>query len=204
MLLVVDYQVGLFQLVRDYTPDQFKTNIIAHAALAKLFNLPVVITSSADTGSNGPVPVEITEMHPNAPFIRRQGEVNAWDNPEFRAAVRAANKTQIIIGGIVTDVCTAFLALSLREEGYEVFANTEASGTFNERLATEANDRMKGAGVTLMGMFAILSDLMRDWRNTPGAAEVLPFIDTYLTAYGFLARAFAAAASTGSSEQTLA
>lgn len=108
MLLVVDYQVGLFQLVRDYTPDQFKTNIIAHAALAKLFNLPVVITSSADTGSNGPVPVEITDMHPNAPFIRRQGEVNAWDNPEFRAAVRAANKTQIIIGGIVTDVGEPF------------------------------------------------------------------------------------------------
>lgn len=104
MLLVVDHQLGLFQLVRDYTPDQFRSNIIAHAAIAQLFNLPVVMTSSADTGPNGPIPKEITDMHPNAPFIRRQGEVNAWDNPEFRAAVRAANKTQIIIGGIVTDV----------------------------------------------------------------------------------------------------
>lgn len=44
-------------------------------------------------------------MHPDAPFIHRQGEVNAWDNPDFQAAVIAANKSQIILGGIVTDVC---------------------------------------------------------------------------------------------------
>lgn len=30
-----------------------------------------------------------------------------------------------------------------------------------------------------MGMFAIVMDLMRDWRNTPGTAEILPFFDTY-------------------------
>jgi hypothetical protein len=28
-----------------------------------------------------------------------------------------------------------------------------------------------------MGMFAIAMDLMRDWRNSPGIAEVLPFLD---------------------------
>lgn len=110
MILVVDHQVGLFQLVRDYSPDQFKLNIIAHAAIAKLFDLPIVLTTSADTGPNGPLPKEITDMYPNAPFIHRQGEVNAWDNPDFRAAVEAANKTQIILGGIVTEVSPAPLA----------------------------------------------------------------------------------------------
>lgn len=44
-------------------------------------------------------------MYPNAPLIQRQGEVNAWDNAEFRDAIRAANKSQIIMAGIVTDVC---------------------------------------------------------------------------------------------------
>jgi len=42
---------------------------------------------------------------------------SAWDNPDFRAAVRATGKKQVIIAGIVTDVCTAYLALSLRSEG---------------------------------------------------------------------------------------
>jgi hypothetical protein len=58
---------------------------------------------------------------------------------------------------------TSFLALSLVEAGYEVFANTDASGTFSDKLAFDANRRMEKAGVTLMGMFAIVMDLMRDW-----------------------------------------
>ena len=44
-------------------------------------------------------------MHPNAPIIHRQGEVDAWDNPDVRAAVNATGKKQIILGGIVTEVC---------------------------------------------------------------------------------------------------
>lgn len=44
-------------------------------------------------------------MYPNAPLIQRHGEVDAWDNAEFRAAVKATGKKQIVLAGIVTDVC---------------------------------------------------------------------------------------------------
>lgn len=44
-------------------------------------------------------------MYPNAPLIKRQGEVDAWDNADFRAAVEASGKRQIVLAGIVTDVC---------------------------------------------------------------------------------------------------
>lgn len=44
-------------------------------------------------------------MYPDVSVVQRQGEVNAWDNAEFRDAIRATNKSQIIIAGIVTDVC---------------------------------------------------------------------------------------------------
>ena len=43
--------------------------------------------------------------------------------------------------------------------------------------------------MVLMGMFSVAMDLMRDWRNTPGSAQVLPFLDQYLPAYGYVARA---------------
>jgi len=56
-------------------------------------------------GPNGPLPQEILDMYPNSPLVQRHGEVDAWDNEEFRAAVRSFNKTQIILAGIVTDVC---------------------------------------------------------------------------------------------------
>jgi nicotinamidase-related amidase len=104
VFLVVDHQLGLFSLVRDFAPDQFRSNILAHAALPKVFGIPTILTTSAETGPNGPLPKEIIEMHPNAPFIRRNGEVNAWDNPEFRAAVEATGKKQVVLAGITTDV----------------------------------------------------------------------------------------------------
>jgi len=123
VLLVVDHQIGLFQMVRDYQPEQFRNSIFAHAAIGKVFNLPTILTTSAETGTsshfshnlnvldantttgpNGPLPKEIIAMHPNAPLIKRNGEVDAWDNQEFRDAVKATGKKQVIIGGITTDV----------------------------------------------------------------------------------------------------
>ncbi|KAL8845744.1 MAG: hypothetical protein Q9221_009112 [Calogaya cf. arnoldii] len=197
MVIVADLQEGLYQVVRDFDTVTYRNNMLAHSAIAGLFNLPIVLTTSAETGPNGLLPKEISSMYPSAPLIRRNGEVDAWDNADFRTAVRNTNKTQVILAGITTDVCTEFLALSLRQEGYTVFANTEGSGTFNEILARDANERMKDGGVILQGMFAIVMDLMRDWRNTPGSKEVLPFLDRYLPAYGYVARGHRAAVVNG-------
>ncbi|TBU56177.1 ycaC protein [Dichomitus squalens] len=199
VLLVVDHQEGLYQLVRDRSPVDVKSSILAHAALGKIFGLPTVLTTSTETGPNGPLPAEIIAMHPDAPYIKRQGEVNAWDNADFRAAVEATGKKQVILAGITTDVCTAFLALSLVEAGYTVFANSDASSTFDVKTATEANQRMRKAGVQVLSMFAVALELMRDWRNTPGTKEMMPFFDTYLPEYGFLARAHDAALANGTS-----
>ncbi|TID13376.1 putative isochorismatase family protein [Venturia nashicola] len=89
------------------------------------------------------------------------------------------------------------MALSLRAEGYGVWANVEASGTTTTLVRDTANDRMQNAGVQLVSLFSIVCDLMRDWRNTPGAAEVLPWLDQYMPVYGYLARGHAAAINNG-------
>lgn len=197
VLVVLDLQVGLYHTARDWDPTLFRNNMIAHAAIGKLFDLPVVLSTSAETGPNGPLPKEILDMYPDAPLIKRNGEVGAWDNEEFRAAIRATGKKQVIIAGIVTDVCTAFLALALRAEGYSVWANIEASGTTTALIRDTANSRMQQAGVQLVSLFAIVCDLMRDWRNMPGTPEVLPWLDQYFPAYGYIARSHGAAVQNG-------
>jgi len=130
-------------------------------------------------------------------LIARQGEVDAWDNPDFRAAIRATNRSQVIIAGITTDVCTTFCALSLRENGYAVWANVEASGTTTEFIRDVSNDRMARAGVQLVSLFSIVCDLMRDWRNTPGLPTVLPWLTEYYPVYGRTAAAHGAAVRNG-------
>jgi len=164
-VLLVDHQSGLLSLVRDIDPDKFKNNVLALADAAKYFGLPTILTTSFEDGPNGPIVPELKETFPDAPFIARPGQINAWDNEDFLAAVRATGKKQLIVAGVVTEVCVAFPVLSAIEEGYEVFVITDASGTFNPMTRDAAWDRMSAAGAQLMTWFGAACELHRDWRN---------------------------------------
>lgn len=164
-VLLLDHQTGLFSLVRDFQPDEFKNNVLALAASAKYFKLPTILTTSFEQGPNGPILPDLRAMFPEAPFIPRPGQINAWDNEEFVAAVKATGRKQLILAGIVTDVCVAFPALSAINEGFEVFVAVDASGTFNAAAREAAHKRMVAAGVQLLTWFTIACELHRDWRN---------------------------------------
>ena len=164
-VLLVDHQTGLLSLVRDIDPDKFKNNVLALAAAAKYFNLPTILTTSFEQGPNGPLVPELKELFPDAPYIARPGQINAWDNEDFVKAVKATGKKQLIIAGVVTEVCVAFPALSTLEEEFDVFIVTDASGTFNHLTRDAAWNRMSQAGAQLMTWFGLACELHRDWRN---------------------------------------
>ena len=73
-------------------------------------------TTSFEDGSNGPIVPELKEVFPDAPYIPRPGQINAWDNEDFVKAVKNTGRKQLIIAGVVTDVCVAFPTLSALEE----------------------------------------------------------------------------------------
>jgi nicotinamidase-related amidase len=54
VVLLVDHQTGLISLVQDFSPNEFKNNVLALADVAKFFNLPTILTTSFDQGPNGP------------------------------------------------------------------------------------------------------------------------------------------------------
>lgn len=164
-VLLVDHQTGLLSLVRDFQPDQFKNNVLALADLAEYFKLPTILTTSFEDGPNGPLVQELKDKFPDAAYIARPGNINAWDNEDFVAAVKATGRKQLIIAGVVTEVCVAFPALSALEEGFDVFVVTDASGTFNEVTRYAAWNRMAAAGAQLMSWFGLACELHRDWRN---------------------------------------
>ena len=163
--LLVDHQAGLISLVQDYSPNEFKNNVLALAALAKYFKLPTILTTSFEDGPNGPMVPELKEMFPEAPYIPRPGQINAWDNADFVKAIEKTGRKQLIIAGVVTDVCVAFPALSAIEAGYDVYAVVDASGTFNKDVRDAALLRMTQAGVQMMNWFSVACELHRDWRN---------------------------------------
>ena len=174
VLLLVDHQVGLLSLVQDYPPEEFRNNVLALAGCGKTFKLPTVLTTSAESGPNGVIMPELKEMYPDAPYIPRPGQINAWDNEDFVNAVKKTGRKQLVIAGVVTDVCVAFPTLSAIKEGYQVFVVADASGTFSKQVADAALIRMAQAGAVITNWFAVACELQRDWRDKgEGLADLL-------------------------------
>ena len=165
VVVLLDHQTGLFSLVRDFEPAEFKNNVLALAACARHFGIPTILTSIMDYGPNGPLLPEIKAMFPEAPYVRRAGEINAWDNAEFVQAVKATGRRQVVLAGIVTDACVAMPALTAIEQGFAVFVVADACGTFSPAAREAAHRRLAAAGVQLISWFALACELHRDWRN---------------------------------------
>jgi nicotinamidase-related amidase len=122
----------------------------------------------------GPLLPEFAKLLPEAfdKRVKRAGIVNAWDDASFRAAITATGRRQLIMGGITTDVCLIFPALSAVAEGFEVQAVLDVSGSPYEISEMAARKRMELAGVQFTATNTIIAELAQDWSTAEGGALV--------------------------------
>lgn len=165
VMLLIDHQSGLFQTVQDMPMPELRQRAAALARMATLAKIPVITTASVPQGPNGPLIPEIHQNAPHAQYVARKGEINAWDNPDFVAAVKATGKKQLIIAGTITSVCMAFPAISAVHAGYQVFAVVDASGTYSKMAQEITLARVTQAGVVPMDTAAVASELQQTWNR---------------------------------------
>src|SRR5262245_22910346 len=170
-ILLLDHQAGLFQTVKDISVAELRTNTTVLAKLATLLKIPVITTASEPGGPNGPLMPEIHEAAPHAIFVPRKGEVNAWDNDDFVATVRATHRKTLIMAGVWTSVCVMFPALDAKAAGFNVYAVIDASGDPSEMASRTTLARFVQGGVIPTTTNAVLCESHRTWRR-PEAAEL--------------------------------
>ncbi|MDX0509615.1 isochorismatase family protein [Sinorhizobium medicae] len=170
VMLLIDHQSGLFQTVADMPMPTLRNHAVALARMATLCKIPVITTASVPQGPNGPLIPEIHENAPHAKYVARRGEINAWDNPDFVAAVKETGRKSLIIAGTITSVCMAFPAISAVHEGYKVFAVVDASGTYSKMAQEITLARVVQAGVVPMDTAAVASELQRTWHRDDAQA----------------------------------
>jgi nicotinamidase-related amidase len=159
-LLLIDHQAGLVSDVRDLEPDEVRHNVVAFARVARIFHVPVVLTSTAPM-MWGPTLPELTEALPGVENIERS-LVNAWDEPRVRNAIKQTGRQKLLIAGITTPVCLTSAAISAAADGYDVYALLDASGTWSDLLRLTAIDQMRQAGVTITSGVAAFTEMLRD------------------------------------------
>ena len=191
-MLLIDHQSGLFQTVGDMPMPELRQRAAALAKIASLANIPVITTASVPQGPNGPLIPEIHNNAPHAQYIARKGEINAWDNPEFVAAVKATGKKTFIIAGTITSVCMAFPSISAVADGYKVFAVVDASGTYSKMAQEITLARVVQAGVVPMDTAAVASEIQKTW-NRDDAQEWAQVYTQIFPAYQLLMESYAKA-----------
>ncbi|GLR88603.1 isochorismatase family protein [Bradyrhizobium iriomotense] len=176
-MLLIDHQVGTMGWVKSIPFEEMKRNALMLAKLARIYKLPVVLTSSMEEYAQGPLLGELAEILPEAfaARIKRIGIVNAMGDANFAAAVRATGRRKVIIAGVTNDVCTVFPALALVREGFDVQVVVDAGGspsTIGEDMALR---RMERGGVTLTGTNQLIAELVGNW-TTPEGSQVVQVV----------------------------
>ncbi|MEP6931726.1 MAG: hypothetical protein ABI850_17010, partial [Flavobacterium sp.] len=92
VFLFVDHQSGLVQTIHSMPVGDLRRNLAGLAKASQLLHIPAIYTASVPTGPNGPTLPEVKDNAPNAKYVIRDGEINAWDSKEFVNAVKATGK----------------------------------------------------------------------------------------------------------------
>jgi hypothetical protein len=121
-------------------------------------------------GPNGPLIPEIHQLNPEAVYIPRTGQINAWDNPKWVEAIEKTGRKTLLIAGTLTSVCMAFPALSAVEAGYKVFCIVDASGNWSQMATDLTLARVVQAGAMPVDTFAVLTEIQSTW-NRPDALD---------------------------------
>ncbi|WP_427307840.1 isochorismatase family protein [Cupriavidus sp. H39] len=169
-LLLIDHQVGTMGWVHSIPFEEMKRNALMLAKTASILKMPVVLTASMEEYAQGPLLSELETILPDqfAVRIKRVGIVNAMDDENFAAAVKATGRRKLIIAGVTNDVCTVFPALSLTRDGNDVQVIADAGGSPSKIGDDMALRRMEKNGVTLSSTNQVIAELAGSWSTPEG------------------------------------
>ncbi|WP_422040504.1 hydrolase [Roseibium sp.] len=183
-LIFIDHQPQMAFGVQSIDRQTLKNNAVALAKSARVFNLPVTITTVETDGFSGHTYPELLAVFPDAPLLERTS-MNSWDDQKVRDALAKNGRKKVIVSGLWTEVCNLMFSLdAIREGGYEIYMVEDASGGTSQNAHDMAMQRMIQAGVVPVTWQQVLLELQRDWARKETYDPVLDVVKEHSGAYG--------------------
>ena len=175
-LLVIDYQPVQVGSIASMDRRDLVLNIVAVARTAILYGVPIVLsTVNVKTGANQPTIHQLADVLAGIEAVDRTS-INAWEDAEFVAAVKATGRKKLLMTALWTEACLTFPTLDAIREGYEVYPIADAVGGTSLEAHRAALERVAQAGAQPASWVQLLCELQRDWarKQTAGTfAEIL-------------------------------
>jgi nicotinamidase-related amidase len=162
-VVIIDYQPTQIHSVNSINTSELIRNIVIVAQAAKAYGLPIVLsTVNVATTRNQETVPPLKQVLEGVPSYDRTS-INAWEDEEFLAAVRATGRKKLVMCALWTEACLSFPALDALREGYEVFPVVDAIGGTSKLAHETALRRVEQAGAQLITIPQLVCELQRDW-----------------------------------------
>jgi nicotinamidase-related amidase len=165
-LILIDYQPVQVSSIQSMDQRLMVDNVVRVARIAKTYGLPIILsTVNVKTGINKPTIPELQAALPGIETIDRT-TINAWEDVEFVAAVKATGRKKLVLAALWTEACLTFPALDAMKEGFEIHPVVDAVGGTSVEAHRAGLKRIQQAGAKPMSWVQLICELQRDWART--------------------------------------
>jgi len=183
VVTIIDLQPQMLFGVGNFDRQTIINNNVALCKAARVFDVPVVLSTVETKGFSGNMWPQIQAVFPKQTPIERTS-MNSWDDQNFVAAVQKSGRKKIVLSGLWTETCVALPTIQAIHDGYEVYVVEDCCGDVNQLAHDNAMKRVVQAGAKPVTALSVMLEWQRDWAHKDTYDAVMDIVKTHFGAYG--------------------
>jgi len=183
VLAMIDLQPQMLFGVGNFDRQSIINNNVALAKAARVFDVPVVLSTVETKTFSGYMWPQIQAVFPKQEPIERSS-MNSWDDPKFVAAIEKTGRKKIVLSGLWTETCVALPTVQAIHDNYEVYVVEDCCGDVSQLAHDNAMKRVIQAGAKPVTALTVMLEWQRDWALRDTYDAVMDIVKTHCGAYG--------------------
>ena len=183
VVTLIDLQPQMLFGVANFDRQAIINNNVALSKAARVFDMPVVLSTVETKGFSGNMWPQIQAIFPKQTPIERS-TMNAWDDENFVAAVKKSGRKKIVLAGLWTETCVTLPTIQALHDGYEIYVVEDCCGDVSQLAHDNAMKRVVQAGAKPVTALSVMLEWQRDWAQKDTYDGVMDIVKTHFGAYG--------------------
>lgn len=183
VVAMIDLQPQMLFGVSNFDRQSIINNNLVLAKAAKVFDVPVVLSTVETKSFSGNMWPQILAVFPKQEPIERSS-MNSWDDPKFVAAIEKTGRKKIVLSGLWTETCVALPTIQAIHDKYEVYVAEDCCGDVSQLAHENAMKRIIQAGAKPVTALTVMLEWQRDWALRDTYDAVMDIVKTHCGAYG--------------------
>jgi nicotinamidase-related amidase len=176
VVLFADLQAGIIERTATNDLAHLRRAVSALAKLARLFDMPGIVTTAPSSEGAARVTPEIAAALGELPqYVRTT--TDAFLHAATRESIMKTARKTLLIAGVATEIIVQHSALSGAAQGFQVQVVVDACGGLSPRTEDAALRRLVHAGVVTTSIASIAGQLAGDLTQPRGMQALGIFYD---------------------------